>query len=511
MLRLVCAVLIVIGAGLFAYRVLVLQFPLQPDTNSPIWSLGIQADIPASSDGARVSVYVPPEFGRYQPLGEQFLSDRMSLTIRTAPDGSRRAVWTAAALDSPTSVYYRGSFFQKPVLSDTRPQDSPPADLPSDFDFVSERSMDERTLANRMIAELDAQAFDDDTLTSLLIDRLRDGTDDLARQLMDGRVGTTPVAETAAYVLNQQGRAARAVHGIALEETGRTSRPIAWLERWTGERWESYAIDTSDPFNPENRLTLWRGDSNLAEAEDTRLEDVRIALDRREVGAVQALSRRQDDPNRPLVLATLLDLPVNTQLVLQTLLVIPLGVLVLVFMRQFVGIPTFGTFMPVLIALSFRSTSLMTGLLILAAVLAVGMSFRMFFSRLNLLLVPRLAAMLTVIVMVMIAISVLADSFALGTGLSVTLFPIVILTMTIERLSVTWEENGPLDASKEFAGSVVVAVAAYLVMGVELVQHLFFMFPELLLVVLAVMLLMGRYSGFRLSELRRFHELSGRV
>ncbi|RVV97701.1 hypothetical protein EKE94_09365 [Mesobaculum littorinae] len=510
MLRLLCAALILCGAGLFAYRALVLEFPLQPNQNSPIWSLEIRADIPATPDGARVSMFVPPEFGRYQPLHEQFLSDRMSLTIRTADDGSRRAVWTAAQLNSGTSVYYRGTFFQKPVLSETRPQTRAPAELPSDFDFVSPRSMAERTLANRMMAELDRQAYDDDTLTSLLIDRLRDGTDDLARQPMDGRVGTTPVAETAAYVLNQQGRAARAVHGIPLEETGQTSRPISWLERWDGEGWRSYAIDTSDPFNPENRLTLWRGDADLAEAEGTRIEDVRIALDRREVGSVEALSQRQDDPNRPLVLATLLDLPVNTQLVLQTLLVIPIGVLVLVFMRQFVGIPTFGTFMPVLIALSFRSTSLVTGLLILAAVLLVGMSFRMFFSRLNLLLVPRLAAMLTVIVMAMIGLSVLADSFALGTGLSVTLFPIVILTMTIERLSVTWEENGPVDASKEFAGSVVVAVAAYAVMGLEEVQHLFFMFPELLLVVLAVMLAMGRYSGFRLSELRRFHELSGR-
>jgi hypothetical protein len=41
------------------------------------------------------------------------------------------------------------------------------------------------------------------------------------------------------------------------------------------------------------------------------------------------------------------------------------------------------------------------------------------------------------------------------------------------------------------------------------VQHLAFVFPELLLLVLAAMLLLGRYSGYRLSEVYRFRALAG--
>jgi hypothetical protein len=44
---------------------------------------------------------------------------------------------------------------------------------------------------------------------------------------------------------------------------------------------------------------------------------------------------------------------------------------------------------------------------------------------------------------------------------------------------------------------------------VALVQHLAFVFPELLLVVLAAMLLLGRYTGYRLSELVRFRSFAG--
>ena len=53
------------------------------------------------------------------------------------------------------------------------------------------------------------------------------------------------------------------------------------------------------------------------------------------------------------------------------------------------------------------------------------------------------------------------------------------------------------------------ATGAYLIFNVALVQHLAFVFPELLLVVLAAMLLLGRYTGYRLSELVRFRSFAG--
>jgi hypothetical protein len=101
-------------------------------------------------------------------------------------------------------------------------------------------------------------------------------------------------------------------------------------------------------------------------------------------------------------------------------------------------------------------------------------------------------------------------SYRLGfeRGLSVGLFPIVILTMTIERMTIVWEERGALEALQQAAGSVVVGSLCHLAMSQRAVEHLFFVFPELLLLVLAATLLLGRYSGYRLVELYRFKVLS---
>ncbi|HVF33690.1 MAG TPA: 7TM domain-containing protein, partial [Candidatus Saccharimonadia bacterium] len=129
-------------------------------------------------------------------------------------------------------------------------------------------------------------------------------------------------------------------------------------------------------------------------------------------------------------------------------------------------------------------------------------------ERLRLLLVPRLTAVLILVVLLMALVSVVSNKLGIEIGLSVALFPMIIMTMTIERMSIAWEERGPAHAIREAVGSLIIASLAYLVMTWERVEHLVFVFPELLLVLFAITLLIGRYSGYRLVELFRFRALA---
>ncbi len=170
---------------------------------------------------------------------------------------------------------------------------------------------------------------------------------------------------------------------------------------------------------------------------------------------------------------------------------------------------TFGTFMPVLIALAFRQTELVWGIVLFGIVLSIGIGVRFYLERLKLLLVPRLASVVIVVVVIMAFLSIVSHKLGFDRGLSVALFPIVILAMTIERMTIVWDERGPQEAFKQAFGSLIVSILCYLAMNLPLVQHLVFVFPETLLVVLAGTLLLGRYSGYRLLELPRFRVLGG--
>jgi hypothetical protein len=205
---------------------------------------------------------------------------------------------------------------------------------------------------------------------------------------------------------------------------------------------------------------------------------------------------------------SLFSLPVQTQAVYRVALLVPVGVLFLVILRNVIGIRTFGTFMPVLIALSFRETQLLWGVLLFTTLVGIGLLIRLYLEHLKLLVVPRLAAILIVVIGLMAFLSVLTHKLGLERGLSVALFPMVILTMTIERMSIVWDELGAFETIKQGVGSIIAAVIAYLIMSIQYVEHLVFVFPELLLILFSATLLLGRYSGFRLLELRRFKALT---
>jgi hypothetical protein len=189
-------------------------------------------------------------------------------------------------------------------------------------------------------------------------------------------------------------------------------------------------------------------------------------------------------------------------------LLVPIGALIMVLMRNVVGFPSFGTFMPVLIALAFRETGLLAGLVMFSIVVAVGLSLRFYLAKLHLLLVPRLTAVLIIVVLLMVLMSLMSHRLGWEVGLSIGLFPMVILAMIIERMSIVWEERGPADALKESGGSALIAALAFYVMTLPQIQHLMFVFPELVLTLLGLTILLGRYSGYRISELIRFRVLA---
>jgi hypothetical protein len=276
-----------------------------------------------------------------------------------------------------------------------------------------------------------------------------------------------------------------------------------------GDRWRYFDPATGEESMPERFLIWWRGNESLVNVEGGSNIEVDFAVQRNHVDAIAIARTHAGQDSTPLIDFSLYSLPIRTQAVYGVLLMIPIGALIMVMMRNFIGVDAFGTFMPVLIALAFRETKLFWGVILFTLLVALGLSIRFLLERLRLLLVPRLSAVLIVVVLLMLVISLMSHKLGMETGLSVALFPMVIIAMTIERMSVVWEERGPADAMRGASGSLLVAIAAYIAMGLTWLEHLIFTFPELLLVILALVVVAGRYTGYRLLELSRFKALAG--
>jgi hypothetical protein len=137
----------------------------------------------------------------------------------------------------------------------------------------------------------------------------------------------------------------------------------------------------------------------------------------------------------------------------------------------------------------------------------IGYVIRLVLNKLKLLLVPRLSVILTVVIGAFTFLAVAGNKLGIRELMAVGLLPFVILTMMIERFFVIVEEAGVREGVKNAVGSAAVAAITHLIIHVEPLQLTFFVYPELLLFLIAMQILVGRYTGYRLSELIRFRNL----
>lgn len=488
--------------AVFVYKWRALGFPLTADQQRPAWTVETSVSFDAGPGSISATLQIPSLTPGFGTIDQYSVSRDYGFNVDYG-EGGRQAQWAVRRASGPQTLYYRIVVYEDPTadLSDT----TPPFPLPP----VIEEPL--KTAIDVIVDDVRDHSADAASFTTTLLSRANDPSPDQSMELLLADAGS-PVrfVQTMTTVLAVARIPARMIRGIQLQDQTRRAVLVPWLEVHDGDRWRYFDPQSGDERLPQRFLIWNRGNEPLARVDGGDNVVVNFAVRRNLLDAIAIAQERADARQSNLVEFSLFGLPLQTQAVYSVLLMIPIGALIMVVMRNIVGIDAFGTFMPVLIALSFRETRLLYGAILFTLLVALGLSIRFLLERLQLLLVPRLTSVLIVVVLLMLIISVVSHKLGLETGLSVALFPMVIIAMTIERMSIVWEERGPADAIRGGTGSLVVAIVAYLAMGMDWLEHIVFTFPELLLLVLAAVLLIGRYTGYRLTELGRFKALSGR-
>jgi len=238
-------------------------------------------------------------------------------------------------------------------------------------------------------------------------------------------------------------------------------------------------------------VTIWRGDQPISRKVYSilpaliPLDDHRITIEPMRSDN-QFLGRPLSSADRPLV---------------EFLLLLPPATLLICLLRNLVGMASFGTFAPALLGLAFRDVHSLVGVFVMLTIITAGWWLRRGLNELHLLQVPRTALLLSgVVVLLLTLITVLG-----GTGpLAISLFPLVILTGMIERFWAMEEEDGTGNTFTVLGCTLLMAGLVCLLARLPGFAALLIDHPELLGLPIAGQLLLGRYTGLRWLERRRF-------
>jgi hypothetical protein len=202
-------------------------------------------------------------------------------------------------------------------------------------------------------------------------------------------------------------------------------------------------------------------------------------------------------------------LPPAEQHLVEFLLLLPVAALIVCVYRNIIGVTSYGTFAPALVGLAFRELHGLPGMLVFVAIVLLGWGMRRLLDRFHLLQVPRTAFLLSLVVVVLVLAVVAANlqSQPIAATRYIPLFPMVILTGMIERFWTLEVEDGTSSAFRTLLGTMLIAGTVALVLSWQALARHVFLFPETVGMIMAGQLVIGRYTGYRLSELFRFRDL----
>ncbi len=486
--------LIVAGIALIIARHQDYSVSWFPNETDKVWDIEARIQFEAQNEPVKVSLTIPNTQKGFTLVDEGSSSSGYAVSYFKQNE-VRYAQWSIREAQGLETIYYKAQFL---VDKNAKVTQMPPPNERVEPPILSDST---RFAAVALIEHANKYSADNTTFAREIIKQLNDKNNQNSMLILDKMSKVQAIDK----ILALNGLVSKIVGVIELED-GRRRQNISYMNQvWDNNNWQLLSPETAD-LNLSPNILIW-DDSNISLLDVVGGENsqVQFSMIAQDISPQQATKEKIKTDN--LLNFSIHSLPLEEQAMFKTIMLIPIGTLIVVFLRIIIGIRTSGTFMPVLIAMAFVQTQLLTGIIGFLLIVGTGLLIRGYLSKLNLLLVARISAVIIAVVIIISIFTVIAFKIGLTEGLSITFFPMIILSWTIERMSILWEEKGPKEVLLQGGGSLVTAILVYLAMTNPYVQHFTFNFFGLQLIVLALILLLGTYTGYRLNELRRFKTL----
>jgi hypothetical protein len=195
----------------------------------------------------------------------------------------------------------------------------------------------------------------------------------------------------------------------------------------------------------------------------------------------------------------------------ELLLILPIIATFIAILRQVVGIKAFGIYTPSIIIFAFLATGLKYGIVIFASVIIIGMLARYLLKKLRILYLPRVAITLTIVSLAMLGVLVIGGSFQ-RTGLAaVRIFPLLIMITIVEKFVAAQIEKGNKTAVLLAVETLVISVAGYFIASWQSLIAVLEAYPLIILFTIPINILLGKWTGLRLTEYFRFREILKKI
>lgn len=197
--------------------------------------------------------------------------------------------------------------------------------------------------------------------------------------------------------------------------------------------------------------------------------------------------------------------PVNT---IVLLLLFPLVAAVIAAARHLVGVGGLGIFTPAVLSVAFVATGLLVGVLLFLVMLSVATASRLILRKLKLQYLPRMSLLLWLVAVGVLGTLIVSPYLKLENLVTISIFPILILMLLTETFVDLQVGKSVKEARDLTFETLLIALVCSLIFSLESLQKTVLLYPEAtLLTVAAFNIFLGKYTGLRLLEYKKFKEI----
>ena len=506
----ISAILAFIGIGIFTYKTAELSYPVLPGKDVDSWyvefSIGLEEK---NRSGVEFSLIKPQDNAYYAITNNQLFAPDFGIR-ETKNSGANIYKLSKRTINGSETVLLRFNIYK--IGNQIEIQQPFPKKNDQYLKKNRLSNPDEKTAIvyetiDSILEDAKEKSSGSISFTKQVIKALEEDED--VTQLLTEEMKANAKESVLVRILAAAKIDARAANGFELKRANSSVAIKRWIEVYNKDtdRWDRFSSSQKDIEDLDDYYVWWFGDRDIFNNSLELRNSSKVFIKLNKDSSLMRQIWLEKNAHPVIHFFSLQTLPLEQQFVVQILLLLPLGALFVSLFRQVIGIQTIGTFMPVLIALAFRETGLLYGILFFFGIISLGLFTRAYITKLHLLMVPRLSTVLSIIIVFIILVMLMVKNQNFSLGISVALFPVVIITMFIERLSTILDEKSPTDAFCGLIGSMALATIVYICVLNDYVMYLIFVFPEFLFVVIAGCLMLGRYNGYKLTEYWRFKQM----
>lgn len=506
-IQVILSICLMIVIGLSSYsihrKIKLWGFEANPNAKTDIWQIEASISFTPNGDPIKVSLAAPHNNQSNKILEDIASAPNYKIKKIISPNGNRRIEFTSRPVKNNEiqTLYYKVSVFDKDQENINYTSNKKIKPMEHNFDN------NQKNIAKELIALANKKYKKGDIAQKIIRLLMEENPDPIVTTFIPLKRTPKLVFDLTTRLLSLENIPTRISRGIRLAEERYFQKADFILEAYINNHWNGYDIKTGNRGIPKDFVLFQQGDESLIEVEGGYDSSVLFSVLKSVQSSEFLTKKRAEIAKSNLFNYSIYNLPLSEQNSLKWLSIFPLAILVVVIFRNIIGMETMGTFTPILIAMSLVQTGLLAGIICFSSVISIGLLIRHFLSKLNLLLVPRISAVVIFVILIMEAITVLSHNLNITYGKYVTFFPLIITAWLIERASIAWEEDGAKNAIKGIVSSLFVSIITYSIISNHTIRHFMFTFSEINIIILSLVLLVGTYTGYRLTELRRFKQL----